>query len=291
MKGVILAGGLGSRLRPLTSITNKHLLPVYNKPMVYYPIQMLVDAGIRDIMVVTGGNSAGDFLRLLGNGEEFGLSRINYAYQKGEGGIAEALGLARDFCDDEQMVVVLGDNILEKGIARGVEAFAKQERGARIFLKSVEHPWEYGIAEVDGNRIVRIIEKPKDPPSNLAVIGVYMYPPDVFRIVDSLEPSGAASSRSPTSTMPTLSGARWSTRQSRAGGWTPVRTTKPCSGPTSRLLGSKGSTSERLRRHPNLQDGAPAAARIYCGRRSTPVRDHGRARRAALLSEPASSAL
>lgn len=189
MKGVILAGGLGTRLRPLTSITNKHLLPVYNKPMVYYPIQMLVDAGIRDIMVVTGGNSAGDFLRLLGNGEEFGLSRINYAYQKGEGGIAEALGLARDFCDDEQMVVVLGDNILEKGIAKGVKAFAKQPRGARIFLKSVEHPWEYGIAEVDGRKIVRIIEKPKAPPSSLAVIGVYMYPPDVFEIVDALEPS------------------------------------------------------------------------------------------------------
>jgi glucose-1-phosphate thymidylyltransferase len=189
MKGVILAGGLGTRLRPLTSITNKHLLPVYNKPMVYYPIQMLVDAGIRDIMIVTGGNSAGDFLRLLGNGEEFGLSRINYAYQKGEGGIAEALGLARDFCDDEQMVVVLGDNILEKGIAKGVEAFAKQKRGARIFLKSVEHPWQYGIAVTDGPKIVRIIEKPKDPPSDLAVIGVYMYPPDVFEIVDTLEPS------------------------------------------------------------------------------------------------------
>jgi glucose-1-phosphate thymidylyltransferase len=184
MKGVILAGGLGTRLRPLTSITNKHLLPVYNKPMVYYPIQMLVDAGIRDIMVVTGGNSAGDFLRLLGNGEEFGLSRINYAYQKGEGGIAEALGLARDFVDDDRMVVVLGDNILEKGIARGVEAFARQARGARIFLKSVEHPWEYGIAETAGSKIVRIIEKPRDPPGDLAVIGVYMYPPDVFQIVE-----------------------------------------------------------------------------------------------------------
>ena len=189
MKGVILAGGLGTRLRPLTSITNKHLLPVYNKPMVYYPIQMLVDAGIRDIMVVTGGNSAGDFLRLLGNGEEFGLSRINYAYQKGEGGIAEALGLARDFVDDERMVVVLGDNILEKGIAKGVQAFARQERGARIFLKSVEHPWQYGIAETVGSKIVRIIEKPKDPPSDLAVIGVYMYPPDVFEIVDGLDRS------------------------------------------------------------------------------------------------------
>jgi glucose-1-phosphate thymidylyltransferase len=190
MKGVILAGGLGTRLRPLTSITNKHLLPVYNKPMVYYPIQMLVDAGIRDIMVVTGGNSAGDFLRLLGNGEEFGLTRINYAYQKGEGGIAEALGLAKEFVADERMVVVLGDNILQKGIQHGVEAFASQEAGSRIFLKSVDHPWEYGIAEVDGPKIVRIIEKPKDPPSDLAVIGVYMYPPDVFQIIDTLEPSG-----------------------------------------------------------------------------------------------------
>jgi glucose-1-phosphate thymidylyltransferase len=190
MKGVILAGGLGTRLRPLTSITNKHLLPVYNKPMVYYPIQMLVDAGIRDIMVVTGGNSAGDFLRLLGNGEEFGLTRINYAYQKGEGGIAEALGLAREFVAGDRMVVVLGDNILQKGIRQGVEAFARQKAGSRIFLKSVDHPWEYGIAEVDGSKIVRIIEKPVDPPSNLAVIGVYMYPPDVFEIIGTLKPSG-----------------------------------------------------------------------------------------------------
>ena len=189
MKGVILAGGLGTRLRPLTSITNKHLLPVYNKPMVYYPIEMLVEAGIRDIMVVTGGTSAGDFLRLLGNGEAFGLSRINYAYQKGEGGIAEALGLAREFVAGDRMVVVLGDNILQKGIKAGVEAFAKQERGSRVFLKEVDHPWEYGIAVPDGDKIVRIIEKPKDPPSNLAVIGVYMYPPDVFEIIGGLERS------------------------------------------------------------------------------------------------------
>jgi glucose-1-phosphate thymidylyltransferase len=151
---------------------------------------MLVDAGIRDIMVVTGGSSAGDFLRLLGNGEEFGLTRINYAYQKGEGGIAEALGLAREFVDDDRMVVALGDNILQKGIRQGVEAFARQEKGSRIFLKSVDHPWEYGIAEVQGQKIVRVIEKPKDPPSDLAVIGVYMYPPNVFEIIDTLEPSG-----------------------------------------------------------------------------------------------------
>jgi glucose-1-phosphate thymidylyltransferase len=190
VKGVVLAGGLGTRLQPLTRITNKHLLPVYDKPMIYYPIQMLVDAGIRDIMVVTGGNYAGDFLRLIGNGEDFGLSRINYAYQKGEGGIAEALGLTREFVRDDKVVVVLGDNILEKGIADGVGKFEKQDTGGRIFLKEVEHPWEYGIAEVEGDRIVHVIEKPKDPPGNLAVIGVYMYPPDVFDIVKDLKPSG-----------------------------------------------------------------------------------------------------
>jgi glucose-1-phosphate thymidylyltransferase len=189
MKGVVLAGGLGTRLRPLTTITNKHLLPVYNKPMVYYPIEMLVEAGITDIMLVTGGNSAGDFLRLIGNGEDFGLSRINYAYQKGEGGIAEALRLAREFVGNDRVVVALGDNILQNGIKKGVDAFAKQQRGSRIFLKQVDHPWEYGIAEVEGNKIKRVIEKPKNPPSDLAVIGVYMYPPDVFDIIATLAPS------------------------------------------------------------------------------------------------------
>jgi glucose-1-phosphate thymidylyltransferase len=176
-------------LRPLTSITNKHLLPVYNKPMIYYPIEMLVEAGVTDIMVVTGGTSAGDFLRLIGNGEEFGLSRINYAYQKREGGIAEALGLAREFIDDDRVIVVLGDNILQNGIKKGVEAFLKQEQGGRIFLKRVDNPQEYGIAEVEGNKIKSIIEKPKAPPSDLAVIGVYMYPPDVFEIIETLKPS------------------------------------------------------------------------------------------------------
>jgi len=189
MKGVILAGGLGTRLRPLTSITNKHLLPVYDKPMIYYPIQMLVDAGIRDILIVTGGNSAGDFLRLIGNGEEFGLSRIHYAYQKGNGGIAEALDLTREFVGDDKLVVVLGDNILQKGIGPAIQEFEKQPNGARIFLTEVKNPWEYGIAETDGDKIKQIIEKPKDPPSNLAVIGVYMYPPNVFEIIDTLEPS------------------------------------------------------------------------------------------------------
>jgi glucose-1-phosphate thymidylyltransferase len=189
MKGVVLAGGLGSRLYPLTKITNKHLLPIYDQPMIYYPIQMLVDAGITDIMVVTGGNSAGDFLRLIGNGKEFGLPRIHYTYQEGEGGIAEALGLTQDFVDNDKVVVVLGDNILEKGIAEGVKAFANQPHGARIYLKQVAHPWEYGIACIEGNRVVRIIEKPKEPPSDLAVIGVYMYPSNVFDIVATLEPS------------------------------------------------------------------------------------------------------
>jgi glucose-1-phosphate thymidylyltransferase len=189
MKGVVLAGGLGTRLSPLTKITNKHLLPIYKKPMIYYPIQMLVDAGIRDIMIVTGGNSAGDFLRLIGNGREFGLSRIHYTYQEGEGGIADALALARDFVEEDKVIVVLGDNILEKGIRQGVEAFEKQSKGGRIFLKEVDHPWEYGIAEIKDQKIKRIVEKPKTPPTNLAVIGVYMYPPDVFEIVKALKPS------------------------------------------------------------------------------------------------------
>ena len=189
MKGVVLAGGLGQRLQLLTRITNKHLLPVYDKPLIYYPIQMLVDAGITDIMLVTGGNYAGDFLRLIGNGEDFGLSRINYAYQKGNGGIAEALGLTREFVGDDKLVVVLGDNILENGIATGVEAFSQQQEGSRIFLKAVDHPWEYGIAEVDGSRVKGIVEKPQNPTSDLAVIGVYMFPPEVFDIVNGLTPS------------------------------------------------------------------------------------------------------
>jgi glucose-1-phosphate thymidylyltransferase len=189
MKGVVLAGGLGTRLHPLTKITNKHLLPIYKKPMIYYPIEMLVEAGIDDIMIVTGGNSAGDFLRLIGNGKEFGLSHINYTYQEGEGGIADALSLAEDFVEGQKMVVVLGDNILEKGIRAGVEAFEAQEEGARIFLTEVDHPWEYGIADVSDGKIVSIEEKPKEPKTNLAVIGVYMYPPDVFDFIKGLSPS------------------------------------------------------------------------------------------------------
>jgi len=189
MKGVILAGGLGTRLQPLTKITNKHLLPVYSKPMIYYPIECLVQAGLRDIMIVTGGNSAGDFIRLLENGEEFGLKRLHYAYQKGEGGIAEALNLARDFVDKEKVCVVLGDNILERSIGRAVKAFEKQPRGAKVFLKEVANPEAYGIAEVEGKRIVRIVEKPKKPKSRLAVIGVYLYPADVFDVIPTLKPS------------------------------------------------------------------------------------------------------
>ncbi|MFC1976433.1 sugar phosphate nucleotidyltransferase [Chloroflexota bacterium] len=189
MKGVILAGGLGTRLHPLTRITNKHLLPIYKKPMIYYPIEMLVEAGITDIMIVTGGNNAGDFLRLIGNGKNFGLSHIHYTYQEGEGGIAEALGLTEDFVESDKMVVILGDNILEKGIGQAVAAFAEQQKGARVLLTEVDNPSEYGIAQLNGNKIVKIVEKPQDPTTNLAVVGVYMYPPDVFDIVKTLAPS------------------------------------------------------------------------------------------------------
>jgi glucose-1-phosphate thymidylyltransferase len=190
MKGLVLCGGLGTRLAPLTKITNKHLLPVYDKPMVYYPIMTLVEAGIEDIMVLTGGNNAGDFLRLLGNGREFGLKHLNYTYQEREGGIAEAVGLAEHFIGDDRVTVILGDNILDGSIRSAVETFEKQESGAKIFLKEVNDPTQYGVATVEGDKIVEIIEKPKGPLSNLAVIGVYMYDSQVFRIVKDLEPSG-----------------------------------------------------------------------------------------------------
>jgi glucose-1-phosphate thymidylyltransferase len=191
IKGVILAGGLGSRLYPLTAVTNKHLLPVWNKPMIYYPIQTLVDAGITDIMVVTGGNNAGDFLKLLGNGKELGLRHIEYAYQKGEGGIADALRLAEDFADNNKIVVALGDNIIEKSIKKSVNKFIKQEKGARILIKEVPDPQRFGVVEFDKKKtkIIKIIEKPKKPMTRYAVTGFYMYDSRVFDVVKKLKPS------------------------------------------------------------------------------------------------------
>lgn len=189
MKGIVLAGGLGTRMLPLTKITNKHLLPVFNKPMIYYPIQTLVDAGIEDILLVTGGTNAGDFLRLLGNGKEFGLKHLNYTYQEGEGGIAEALGLAEYFAGGEKIVVILGDNLLQQGIKKAVDNFQRQEKGAKILLKEVSQPQRFGVAEISGNRIVSIEEKPKAPKSNLIVTGFYMYDNQVFDIVKTLKPS------------------------------------------------------------------------------------------------------
>ena len=189
LRGVILAGGLGKRMDPLTRITNKHLLPVYCKPMIYYPIQTLVDAGIEDILIVTGGNNAGDFLRLLGNGSEFGLKHINYTYQRGEGGIAEALGLAEHFAHGEKIVVILGDNLIEKSIKKYVQDFRKQPCGAKVLLKKVQDPERFGVAEIKGNKIINIDEKPKKPKSDLAVTGIYMYDARVFDIIRPLKPS------------------------------------------------------------------------------------------------------
>lgn len=189
IKGIILAGGLGSRLAPLTRITNKHLLPIYDKPMIYYPIQTLVDAGVSDIMIVTGGNNAGDFLRLLGNGADFGLKHINYTYQKGEGGIAAALALTEHFAAGSKVVVILGDNIIQGGIAPYVQAFAKQAKGARLLLKEVHDPERFGVAEIKGHKIVSIEEKPRKPKSRYAVTGIYMYDGKVFDIVKTLRPS------------------------------------------------------------------------------------------------------
>lgn len=190
LKGVILAGGLGKRLFPLTKITNKHLLPIYCKPMIYYPIQTLVDAGIKDILIVTGGNHAGEFLRLLGNGSQFGLKHINYTYQEGESGIADALKLAEHFADNDKIVVILGDNIIQKNISRFVADFRNQEKGAKILLKKVEDPERFGVATFKGKKITSIEEKPKRPRSDYAVVGIYMYDNNVFDIIKTLKPSG-----------------------------------------------------------------------------------------------------
>jgi glucose-1-phosphate thymidylyltransferase len=190
MRGVVLAGGTGSRLNPLTRVTNKHLLPVYDKPMVYYPIQTLVNAGISEILLVTGGKNAGDFLRLLGNGREFGLKHLNYTYQEGEGGIAEALGLAEHFADGEPICVILGDNIIETSVCKAVANFRRQKRGAKILLKEVQDADRFGVAEIQGNFVVGIEEKPKAPKSNKAVVGIYLYDNTVFEKIRRLKPSG-----------------------------------------------------------------------------------------------------
>jgi len=190
VKGVVLAGGLGSRLRPLTAVTNKHLLPVYDRPMIYYPIQTLVNAGVRDIMIVTGGNSAGDFLKLLGNGKAFGLKHLNYTYQEGEGGIAEALSLVEHFAAGEPICVVLGDNIIEGNVTAAVRAYREQGKGAKIILKKVPDPERFGVPELSGHRVLRIEEKPAEPKSEYAVIGIYMYDSEVYGIIRTLAPSG-----------------------------------------------------------------------------------------------------
>ncbi|MCB9833748.1 MAG: NTP transferase domain-containing protein [Planctomycetes bacterium] len=189
MKGIILAGGLGSRLFPATKVTNKHLLPVYDRPMIYYPIQALVNAGLDDILIVTGGNSAGDFLKLIGNGKEFGLKHVNYTYQQGEGGIAEALGLAEHFAADDDICVILGDNIIQGNLKKARAAYDAQGGGARILLKEVPDPHRFGVAELEGDRILRIVEKPKEPKSNLAVTGIYFFDHTVFEFIRRLEPS------------------------------------------------------------------------------------------------------
>jgi len=190
MRGVVLAGGLGTRLLPLTKVTNKHLLPIYDRPMIYYPIQALANAGIDEVMLVTGGNSAGDFLKLLGNGKDFGLKRLNYSYQEGEGGIADALRLAEHFVDGEPVCVILGDNIIEGHIARAADAFRKQQQGAKILLKEVKNPQRFGVPILEGNRVVKIEEKPANPRSSYAVTGMYFYDASVFDIIKTLKPSG-----------------------------------------------------------------------------------------------------
>lgn len=189
MRGVVLAGGLGTRLDPITRIINKHLLPVYDKPMIYYPIRALVNAGIEDILIVTGGRNAGDFLKLLGNGREFGLKHLDFTYQEGEGGIAEALGLARDFSRGERLCVMLGDNIIERNVVDAVNAFRRQERGAKILLKEVPDPGRFGVPRLEGDRIVAVVEKPETPASRYAVTGIYLFDETVFDKIGRLERS------------------------------------------------------------------------------------------------------
>lgn len=189
MRGVVLAGGLGTRLDPITRIINKHLLPVYDKPMIYYPIRTLVNAGIEDILIVTGGRNAGDFLKLLGNGREFGLKHLDFTYQEGEGGIAEALGLARDFSRGERLCVMLGDNIIERNVVGAVNAFRRQDRGAKILLKEVPDPGRFGVPRLQGDRIVAVEEKPETPASRYAVTGIYLFDETVFDKIGRLERS------------------------------------------------------------------------------------------------------
>lgn len=189
MRGIILAGGLGTRLAPLTTITNKHLLPVFDRPMIFYPIELLVKAGIEDILIVTGGKHAGDFLELLGNGSMFGLSHLDYTYQRGHGGIADALKLGEHFAEGDKVCVVLGDNIVENNINEAVAAFEKQDQGAKIVLKKVEDPQRFGVAQFDGDTVVGLEEKPTRPPSPYAVTGIYFYDAQVFDICRGLSPS------------------------------------------------------------------------------------------------------
>lgn len=188
MKGIILAGGNGRRLDPLTSVTNKHLLAVYNKPMIYYPLKTLLETGIKDILIVTGRDHAGRFLKLLGSGGQFGCS-FSFAVQDEAGGIAQALGLCRKFVGDDSCAVILGDNIYEDNFSDDVKEFDGQ-KGARIFLKEVEDANRFGVAEVKEGKVVSIEEKPAEPKSNYAVTGFYVYDADVFEVIDKLEPSG-----------------------------------------------------------------------------------------------------
>jgi glucose-1-phosphate thymidylyltransferase len=192
VKGVILAGGKGTRLHPLTRITNKHLLPIYDRPMVTYAVEALVEAGVTELMLVTGGTHAGEFFRLLGDGHEHGVERLFYAYQEGEGGIAEALGLAERFVADDRVAVMLADNVFGRSIRTPLSEFERQDRGARILLSRIDEPAHLrhlGVAALDGDRVVGIVEKPAEPPSDLAVTGLYLYDAAVFEVIPTLEPS------------------------------------------------------------------------------------------------------
>jgi glucose-1-phosphate thymidylyltransferase len=254
VKGVVLAGGLGTRVRPLTAVTNKHLLPVYDQPMIYYPIQTLVNAGITDIMIVTGGNSAGDFLKLLGNGKAFGLKHLNYSYQEGEGGIAEALSLVEHFAAGDPVCVVLGDNIIEGNIRNAVRTYRHQGGGAKIILKRVTDPQRFGVPELAGRNVLRIEEKPKEPKSEFAVIGIYMYDSDVYDIIRTLKPSGRGELEITDVNNAYIDRGEM-TWEELAGWWTDAGTFESLLR-ASNLVAETGANKLELERATNVQTGA-----------------------------------
>ena len=262
MKGIVLAGGTGSRLYPLTRVTNKHLLPVYDKPMIFYPLQTLVEAGIRDILIVTGGNNAGEFLRLLQNGKELGLQQLSFAYQEGEGGIADALRLAEPFAKGDKICVVLGDNIIEGSISEAARSFEEQEKGGMVILKQVPDPERFGVPVFEGDRIVRIEEKPRNPRSQYAVIGIYFYDATVFDRIRVLKPSARQEYEITDINNSYLDEGTCGTLSSTGGGAMRVHSNR-CGGPATWCAKKFCAKRARSRRYPRHEAAGHWRGRVH----------------------------